>query len=59
MIEIIQRRIDPEKRAIKNLYKIRSRHTSNKEAYDYYTYLIELSEQFIKEQQSEIDNLIC
>ena len=58
-IEIIQQRIDPEKRAIKNLYKIRSRHISNKEAYDYHTYQLELCEQFIKDKQVEIDNLIC
>ena len=57
--KIIQDRIEPEKRLVKHFYKVRENHISNKEMYDYYTLLIKSSEEFIDDQQRQIDNLIC
>ena len=59
MIKLLQQRIEPEKRLVKHFYQVRERHISNKEMYDYYTTLINSSEEFIDDQQRQIDNLIC
>ena len=59
MIKLFQDRIEPEKRLVKHFYKVRENHISNKEMYDYYTLLIKSSEEFIDDQQRQIDNLIC
>ena len=59
MIKLFQDRIEPEKRLVKHFYKVRENHISNKEMYDYYTTLIKASEEFIDDQQRQIENLIC
>ena len=58
-IENLQWRIAIEKRDIKELHQMRERFKFNKGIQDLYTERIQISEEFIKKIQQQIDNLIC
>ena len=58
-IENLQWKIAIEKRDIKELHQMRERFKFNKGIQDLYTERIQISEEFIKKIQQQIDNLIC